>query len=63
MRVTMLVLGLLFTAVAAPARAQTDAGLAGLVRVQPGRSKAVTSSAADLNSNLDRITYIHPGET
>jgi len=26
-------------------------------------SKAVTSSAADLNSNLDRITYIHPGET
>ncbi len=48
---------------AGSARAQDDAGLSGLVRVQPGRSKAVTSSAADLNSNLDRITYIHPGET
>jgi len=60
----MLALGLLAAAVAAaPARAQSDAGLSGLVRVQPGRSKAVTSSAADLNSNLDRITYIHPGET
>ena len=50
-------------AAAAPAAAQTDAGLTGLTRIQPGRSKAVTSSAADFNSNLDRITYIHPGET
>jgi hypothetical protein len=62
MRVTMLALGLL-AAVAAPAQAQSDAGLGGLTRVQPARSKAVTSSAADFNSNLDRITYIHPGET
>jgi hypothetical protein len=45
------------------ARAQGDGGLSGLMHVQPGRSKAVTSSAEDANSNLDRITYIHPGET
>lgn len=63
MRMTMAALGLLAAAAAAPALAQSDGGLAGLIRVEPGRSKAVTSSAADLNSNLDRITYIHPGET
>jgi hypothetical protein len=45
------------------APAQTDAGLGDLTRVRPGRSRAVTSSATDLNSNLDRLTYIRPGET
>ena len=63
MHVKILVLGVLAAVAATGAQAQSDAGLAGLARVQPGRSKAVTSSAADFNSNLDRITYIHPGET
>jgi hypothetical protein len=65
MQAKLLAVCLLGVALAAPAaaRAQADAGLAGLTRVQPGRSKAVTSSAPDFNSNLDRITYIHPGET
>ncbi len=43
--------------------AQGTSGLPGLTRVQPGRTKAVTSSAEDLNSNYDRRTYIEPGET
>lgn len=43
--------------------AQSAAGLPGLTRVQPGRTKAVTSSAKDLNSNYDRRTYIESGET
>jgi hypothetical protein len=63
---TRIVTGLaLLVALAAtrPAPAQTDAGLADLTRVRPGRSGAVTSSAADPNSNLDRLTYIRPGET
>jgi hypothetical protein len=45
------------------AQAQNDAGLSQLTRVQSGRSKAVTSSAEDFNSNYDRRTYIEPGET
>jgi len=43
--------------------AQSGAGLSSLTRVQQGRSKAVTSSAADFNSNYDRRTYIEAGET
>jgi hypothetical protein len=43
--------------------AQGGGGLAGLTQVGPGRSKAITSSAADFNSNYDRRTYIAPGET
>ena len=62
MRVKILALGLV-AALAAPVHAQTDAGLGGLIRVQPGRSKAVTSSDPDLNSNFDRPDWIHPGET
>lgn len=34
-----------------------------LARVKKGRSAAVTSSDADFRSNLDRVTYIKPGET
>lgn len=45
------------------AQAQSNAGMSQLIRVQSGRSKAVTSSAADFNSNYDRRTYIEPGET
>ncbi len=63
MRAMIATLLLIAAAAAPPLGAQSDAGLAGLVRVQPGRSKAVTSSDPDFNSNLDRITYIHPGET
>jgi hypothetical protein len=63
MRVTILALTFAAAALAAPAHAQTDAGLGSLTRVQPGRSKAVTSSDPDLNSNFDRPDWIHPGET
>jgi len=54
-----LVLALTFPA---PALAQGGA-LSSLLQVRPGRTKAVTSSAADFRSNLDRRTYIQPGET
>jgi hypothetical protein len=37
--------------------------LDGLMRARPGRARAVTSSDPNLNSNADRIKYIHPGET
>ncbi len=40
-----------------------DLSLSGLARVQSGRSAAVTSSEPDFRSNLDRVTYIKPGET
>ena len=38
-------------------------GIADLARIQKGRSAAVTSSDPDPRSNLDRVTYIEPGET
>lgn len=65
MRPRTLMLGLLIGTLAGapPALAQSVSGLAGLTRVQSGRSKAVTSSATDFDSNLDRRTYIQPGET
>ena len=37
--------------------------LSDLIQVKKGRSKAVTSSDPDFNSNYDRRTYIKPGET
>jgi len=37
--------------------------LSGLTQVKKGRTKAITSSDPDFNSNLDRRTYIKPGET
>ncbi len=37
--------------------------MAALTRVQPGRTRAITSSDPDLASNYDRRTYIEPGET
>jgi len=43
--------------------AQGQGGMAALTQVQQGRSKAITSSDPDFNSNLDRRTYIQPGET
>ena len=43
---------------------QEESGFLGdLMRVKNGRSRAVTSSSPNLNSNLDRLTYISPGET
>jgi len=48
---------------AAPLAGQAGTGLDGLTRIRPGRSRAITSSAADVNSNYDRRTYITPGET
>lgn len=47
------------------AAAQEDLGslLSDLTRVKKGRSRAVTSSDSDFNSNYDRRTYIKPGET
>ncbi|MGH7582137.1 MAG: glycoside hydrolase family 172 protein [Gemmatimonadales bacterium] len=43
--------------------AQDAGSLSALTRIQPGVSHAVTSSDPDFNSNLDRITWIQPGET
>jgi len=40
-----------------------DLSLSDLARVRSGRSAAVTSSEPDFRSNLDRVTYIKPGET
>jgi hypothetical protein len=37
--------------------------LSSLAQVRPGRSRAVTSSDPNFNSNMDRIRYITPGET
>jgi hypothetical protein len=37
--------------------------LSELIQVKNGRSKAVSSSDPDFNSNYDRRTYIKPGET
>jgi hypothetical protein len=34
-----------------------------LIKVQPGRSRAVTSTDPDYHGNADRIHYIKPGET
>ena len=65
MRVSSLGLGVVVAALAVTpgAWAQSRSGLGSLTEVQPGRSKAVTSSAADFKSNYDRRTYIQPGET
>jgi len=65
MRAKILTSCLLLGALAGPraAGAQNEPGLGDLTRVRPGRSRAVTSSAADVNSNFDRRTYIRPGET
>ena len=46
-----------------PPDPQGGSGMAALTRVQPGQTRAVTSSDEDLNSNYDRRTYIEPGET
>ncbi len=46
-----------------PAAAQAGSSLSDLMRIAPGRSRAVTSSDPDLASNFDRRTYIEPGET
>ena len=37
--------------------------LSDLTQVKKSRSRAVTSSEPDFRSNLDRVTYIKPGET
>jgi hypothetical protein len=54
---------LTFLLTANAAFAQSSGALGDLARVRPGRSKAVTSSSPDFNSNWDRRTYIEPGET
>ncbi len=55
---------LFLACLAAPAAlAAQSGGLADLTRVRPGASRAVSSSDPDFASNLDRRTYIQPGET
>jgi hypothetical protein len=46
-----------------PSLAQGATGLSALIQAQAGRTKAITSSDPDFRSNLDRRTYIQPGET
>jgi hypothetical protein len=45
------------------AGAGQESALSDLAKVKKGRSYAVTSSDPDFRSNLDRVTYIKPGET
>lgn len=45
------------------AKEQANGLLSDLMQVKKGRSRAVTSSDPDFNSNYDRRTYIKPGET
>lgn len=55
---------LLLTCLAAPGAASAQsAGLADLARLRPGVTRAVSSSDPDFDSNLDRRTWIQPGET
>ncbi|MCX6563331.1 MAG: DUF2961 domain-containing protein, partial [Candidatus Aminicenantes bacterium] len=37
--------------------------LTGLIQIQPGRARAVTSADPNPDSNADRIKYVAPGET
>jgi hypothetical protein len=59
-RTSLILLACMLAPVAA---AGQGGGLADLTRVRPGVSRAVTSSDPDFDSNLDRRTYIQPGET
>ena len=38
-------------------------GLDGLMKLKPGRSRAVTSPDPSFTGNADRVKYIAPGET
>jgi len=49
--------------VAAIVPAANGQELDSLMKIKPGKSKAVTSSSQNPNSNLDRIRYIKSGET
>lgn len=56
-------LGLILFVFQAWAQEGSSGFLSDLTQVKKGRSKAVTSSDPDFNSNYDRRTYIEPGET
>jgi hypothetical protein len=61
LQATVFLLGLsLIAAVAGRLSAQD---LDSLMKIRPGKSRAVTSSDPNLNSNADRIRYVAPGET
>jgi hypothetical protein len=60
-RVLIILLSLLCLSVFSQDR--SDGLFSDLTRVKKGRSRAVTSSEPNLNSNLDRRTYIQSGET
>ena len=59
----LLVMTLLFFTFQTMAQEGSTGFLSDLTQVKKGRSKAVTSSDPDFNSNYDRRTYIEPGET
>lgn len=59
----LLVMALLFFTFQTMAQECSTGFLSDLTQVKKGRSKAVTSSDPDFNSNYDRRTYIEPGET
>jgi hypothetical protein len=66
MKSKKIIIFLLFTfGFALQSMTQESAGglMSDLTRVKKGRSKAMTSSDPDFNSNYDRRTYIQPGET
>src|SRR5512142_1172404 len=49
--------------IALTASALCAQSLDGLMKLQPGRSRAVTSTDPSFTGNADRIKYITPGET
>jgi len=56
-------LSILIAAVALLASAVPAQDLDGLMRLKPGRSRAVTSTDPSYPGNADRVKYIAPGET
>ena len=59
---TTFFLAAIWLAVAAVSRLAAQ-DLDSLMKIKPGKSRAVTSSDPNMNSNADRIRYIAPGET
>ncbi|MBN1845011.1 MAG: DUF2961 domain-containing protein, partial [Sedimentisphaerales bacterium] len=59
-RIACLLCGLVLPAAALPLSAQD---LDFLMKVQPGRARAVSSTDPSFTGNADRIKYVQPGET
>ena len=58
--ITMLLIVLLLFVVVSKAPAYD---LESLMKIRPGRARAITSTDTSFNGNSDRIKYVTPGET